>query len=69
MPCFWLPRIQAGDLSSHVYNAWLAQLIAAGKAPGLSIHTQWTNVLFDLELSALWGLGPSLANNAVCCAW
>jgi hypothetical protein len=61
VPCFWLPRIQAGDLSSHVYNAWLAQLVAHGSAPGLRIEPQWTNVLFDLELSALWGLGPALA--------
>ena len=61
VPCVWLPRIEAGDLSSHVYNAWLAQLITAGKAPGLRIEPQWTNMLFDLELSALWGLGPALA--------
>jgi hypothetical protein len=58
-----LPRIEAGDLSSHVYNAWLARLIAEGKAPGLWIQPQWTNVLFDLELSALWGLaGPAAAS-------
>jgi hypothetical protein len=61
LPCFWLPRLEAGDLSSHIYNAWLAQLIANGKAPGLRIEPQWTNVLFDLGLSALWPLGPALA--------
>ena len=60
-PCFWLPRIEAGDLSSHAYNAWLAQLIARGEAPGLSIEPQWTNVLFDLLLGMLWGLGPVAA--------
>src|SRR5262249_27017679 len=60
-PCFWLPRIQSGDLESHVYNAWLAQLIGRGEAPGLRIQPQWTNVLFDLELSALWPLGPAAA--------
>jgi hypothetical protein len=61
VPCFWLPRIEAGDLASHAYNAWLAQLIARGQAPGLRIEPQWTNVLFDIELSALWGLGAAAA--------
>ena len=37
VPCFWQRRIQAGDLASHVYNAWLAQLIERGQAPGLWI--------------------------------
>ena len=46
-PCFWQRRIQAGDLSSHVYNAWLAQLIAQGKASGLTLARQTHNVLFD----------------------
>ena len=54
IPCFWQSRIQAGDLSSHIYNAWLAQLIAAGQAPGLVIVRQTTNVLFDLILSGLF---------------
>ena len=27
VPCWWHRRIEAGDLASHVYNAWLAQLI------------------------------------------
>jgi hypothetical protein len=49
-PCFWHRHIEAGDLGSHVYNAWLAQLIHQGKAPGLYIVTQWKNVLFDLVL-------------------
>jgi hypothetical protein len=52
-PCLWHRRIAAGDLGSHVYNAWLAQLIHQGAAPGLSIAHPWTNVLFDFELSAL----------------
>jgi len=30
-PVYWQPRVQAGDLSSHIYNAWLAQLIEAGR--------------------------------------
>ncbi len=57
-PCFWQPRIQAGDLSSHVYNAWLAQLIERGQAPGLVLARQSNNVLFDLMLGGLmraWG--------------
>jgi hypothetical protein len=47
LPCFWHQRIEAGDLGSHVYNAWLAQLIEKGQAPGLYIVRQWNNVLFD----------------------
>ena len=38
-PCFWQQRIQAGDLSSHLYNGWLALLIERGQAPGL----RWRN--------------------------
>jgi hypothetical protein len=52
-PCYWQTRIQAGDLSSHIYNAWLAWLIRDGHAPGLEIVFQKTNILFDLLLSAL----------------
>jgi hypothetical protein len=50
VPCFWHRRIEAGDLGSHVYNAWLAQLIEKGQAPGLYFARQWNNVLFDLLL-------------------
>ena len=50
VPCFWHRHVEAGDLGSHVYNAWLAQLIVHGKAPGLYIVRQWNNVLFDLLL-------------------
>ncbi|HEX8881519.1 MAG TPA: hypothetical protein VF749_15875 [Candidatus Acidoferrum sp.] len=53
IPCFWHRRIEAGDLASHVYNAWLAQLIEKGQAPGLSIVRQWDNVLFDVLLLGL----------------
>ncbi len=49
-PCFWHSRIQAGDLGSHVYNAWLAQLIERGQLPGLVLVHQWNNVLFDVLL-------------------
>src|SRR5438132_5673227 len=50
VPCCWHRRIEAGDLPSHVYNAWLAQLIEKGQAPGLYIAKQWNNVLFDVAL-------------------
>jgi hypothetical protein len=50
LPCFWHRRIEAGDLGSHVYNAWLAQLIAKGQAPGLYLARQWNNKLFDVLL-------------------
>ena len=50
IPCFWHQRIEAGDLGSHTYNAWLAQLIERGQLPGLWIARQWNNVLFDVAL-------------------
>ena len=50
VPCAWPRRIEAGDLASHVYNAWLAQLIAKGQAPGLYIGKKWNNVLFDVAM-------------------
>jgi hypothetical protein len=56
VPCFWQARIQAGDLSSHVYNAWLAGEIQKGHLPGLTVVSQLTNVTFDLMLGGL--LGP-----------
>jgi hypothetical protein len=51
-PCFWHAHIQAGDLGSHVYNAWLAQQAQTGHAAGIYLVRQWNNVLFDLSLSA-----------------
>jgi hypothetical protein len=54
VPCYWQSHLQLGDLSSHIYNAWLAQLIESGRAPGLAIVPQTTNVLFDLILSGLF---------------
>ena len=53
IPCFWHRRIEAGDLASHVYNAWLAQLTEKGQAPGLYIARQWDNILFDVLLLGL----------------
>ncbi len=53
LPCVWQRRIQAGDLSSHVYNAWLAKQVETGTVKGLEVVHPWTNVLFDLLLSRL----------------
>jgi hypothetical protein len=50
VPCVWHRHIEAGDLASHVYNAWLAQLIEKGQAPGLYLVRQWNNVLVDWTL-------------------
>jgi hypothetical protein len=50
LPCLWHRHIEAGDLPSHVYNAWLAQLITKGQAPGLYLAHRYNNVLFDLAL-------------------
>jgi hypothetical protein len=54
IPCFWQSRLQAGDLPSHLYNAWLTGLIHQGKAPGLAVVPQASNVLFDLVLNGLF---------------
>ena len=53
IPCLWHPHIEAGDLPSHVYNAWLAHLIKTGRAPSLWLARRWNNVLFDLALSGI----------------
>jgi hypothetical protein len=50
VPCLWHRHLEAGDLASHVYNAWLAQLIEKGQAPGLYFVRQWDNVLVDWML-------------------
>src|SRR5712672_2375936 len=52
IPCFWHKHIEAGDLGSHVYNAWLAELVQRGELSGLRIVPQWNNVAFDPLLSA-----------------
>jgi hypothetical protein len=50
VPCLWHRHIEAGDLGSHVYNAWLAQLVGKGQAPGLYLANQSHNILFDVSL-------------------
>lgn len=70
VPCFWQSRLQIADLESHIYNAWLAQLIEGGQAPGLAIVGQKTNVLFDWILSALFrwfGAGPAQKISVAIC--
>lgn len=57
-PLFWQPVIHAGDLPSHVYNAWLTSLIQQGYAPGLWIAHLRTNVAFDIALVWLLGRFP-----------
>jgi len=54
VPCFWQQRIQAGDLSSHIYNSWLEQQIESGNISGLVVAEQRTNILFDLLLGSLY---------------
>lgn len=51
IPCFWHKHIEAGDLGSHVYNAWLAELVQRGQLSGLRIVPQSNNVAFDILLS------------------
>ncbi|MGA9626747.1 MAG: hypothetical protein WBL65_10010 [Bryobacteraceae bacterium] len=53
-PCHWQPRLQAGDLSSHIDNSWLARLIESGRAQGLEAVRQTSNFLFDLILGGLF---------------
>jgi hypothetical protein len=68
-PCLWQRHIQGGDYASHVYNAWLAQLIAHGEAPGLYIVSQWTNIPVDLALERLGAVfGFAAAEKMVACA-
>ena len=66
IPCFWHRHIQAGDSGSHVYNAWLADLVAKNQAPGVYVVWRWDNILFDLLLSGFgkfvgWDLAEKLA--------
>lgn len=62
VPCFWQERIQAGDLSSHLYNSWLALQVRSGAIHGLFIAWQSSNVAFDWLLTWLlgtFGAGPA----------
>jgi hypothetical protein len=69
VPCFWHKHIEAGDLPSHLYNAWLTTLIERGQAPGLYLARQWNNILFDTSLTRLGAaLGFNAAEKIVVCA-
>ena len=66
IPCFWQAHLQAGDLSSHLYNAWLAGQIEAGKTEGLRLIPGGTNVLSDWALQWLiYHSGPVWAERCV----
>lgn len=65
LPVWLQPRVQAGDLSSHLYNTWLVLLLKSGEPLGLEIVPQYSNVLFDWLLEGFWRLGgPVLAEKA-----
>jgi hypothetical protein len=51
VPCVWQDHIESYDLATHVYNAWLARLIATEHLPGLWIDHQITNIAFDFMLA------------------
>lgn len=65
IPSVWQQHIQADDLSSHLYNAWLGNQAAAGALPGLYVVPQYTNVLFDLLLSSLVKSGSVILTERV----
>jgi hypothetical protein len=67
IPCVWQPHIEAGDLASHLYNAWLAGQIQRGAIAGLTVAHPLTNVLSDGIMAALIGpLGPAWTARLVC---
>jgi len=61
-PCYWQPRLQAGDLSGLIYNGWISALLESGRAQGLMSVGRWTNMLFDWILRGMFQLfGPEPA--------
>jgi hypothetical protein len=67
IPCVWQPHIEAGDLASHLYNAWLTGQIQGGAIAGLTVAHPLTNVLSDGIMAALIGpLGPAWTARLVC---
>ncbi len=65
LPPLLVPVFPAGDLHSHVFNAWLARGIAAGRLPGLSLAPSWTNAGIDRALEALLCVAPPRVAEAV----
>jgi hypothetical protein len=55
-PVYWQPRVQAGDLSAHIYNAWMSQVTENGRLQGLVVVRQTTGILFDLMMGGLFRL-------------
>jgi len=67
VPCVWQTHIEAGDLASHRYNAWLAGQVQRGGIAGLTVAHPLTNVLSDGIMAALMGpLGPVWTARLVC---
>jgi hypothetical protein len=66
IPCFWQPIVTGIDLQSHLYNAWLAELIQSGSIHGLWIGHQSTNILIDIVLAwLLKGFSASAAERVI----
>jgi len=66
VPCVWQDHVYAGDLSSHVYTAWLTGEIERGAVPDLKLVHPWTNVVCDWALQTLMAhVGPAWAERIV----
>jgi hypothetical protein len=66
IPSLWQPIVSSVDLQSHLYNAWLAELIRKGSIHGLWIGHQSTNIVVDVLLSwLLKAIGASGAERVV----
>jgi hypothetical protein len=66
VPCVWQRHIQSSDLPSHLYNAWLVNLIREKPLPGLYLVPQYTNVLFDWLLEVTMRFGGADIAERVC---
>lgn len=56
----------AGDLHTHLYNAWLGNLVADGHVNGLWLAPAWTNSLISRGLAALLeSLSPGAAEKVI----
>ncbi len=53
LPVFWTPRVQAVDMASHTYGAWLTSSVRAGAHAGVSLERVHTNLLVDVMLQGL----------------
>ena len=66
LPPVAFPGFPAGDLHSHVYNAWLVRLARGGELAGIQVVPLWTNTLVDLWLEILLGfISPRWAEAVV----